>query len=146
MTQQADMGDRVAIEYIATLDNGHIFDETEGTPRTITLGAEQIFPALEEELVGMVAGDVKNVELNSDQAYGPRLQDNMLQVERSLFPAERELTLGEKLSITLADGSDQTMRIRSIDAETVLLDGNHDLAGRHLTFAIKLVSIEKKGH
>lgn len=140
---QVTMGDTVAIEYIATLDNGHIFDNTEGVPRTITLGAEQIFPALEEQMLGMAVGEVKNIELESEQAYGPRLQDNMIQVERKLFPAERNLTLGEKLSIELTDGSQKVMRVREIGPNSVLLDGNHDLAGRHLTFALKLVSIEK---
>ena len=146
MIEQVTMGDTVAIEYIATLDNGHIFDNTEGVPRTITLGAKQIFPALEEQLLGMAAGEVKNVELNSEEAYGPRVQDNLLQVERNLFPAERELKLGKKLSIDLADGSQQVMRVREIGPESVLLDGNHDLAGRHLTFAMKLVAIEKGSH
>ena len=147
MTQQhVTMGDTVAIEYIATLDNGHIFDNTEGVPRTITLGAEQIFPALEQQLLGMAVGEVRNIELNSEQAYGPRLQDNMLQVDRNLFPAERNLTLGEKLSLELADGSQKVMRVRAIEPTTILLDGNHDLAGRHLTFALKLVAIEKGAH
>ena len=146
MGEHVQMGDTVAIEYIGTLDNGHIFDNTEGVPRTITLGAKQIFAALEEHLLSMAAGEVKNIELSSDQAYGPRLQDNMLKVERSLFPAERELKLGEKLSIGLADGSEQPMRVREIGPESVLLDGNHDLAGRNLTFALKLVSIEKGAH
>ena len=146
MIQHANKGDTVAIEYIATLDNGHIFDDTEGVPRTITLGDEQIFPALEEQLLGMIAGEVKNIELNSEQAYGPRLQDNLLLVDRNLFPAERNLTLGEKLSIELADGSQKVMRVRAIEPTTILLDGNHDLAGRHLTFALKLVAIDKGAH
>lgn len=146
MIQQASMGDTIAIEYIGTLDNGHIFDNTDGEPRTITLGAEQLFAAIEQQLVGMAAGEVKNVELECEQAYGPRLQENMLRVERSLFPAERQLQIGEKLSIGLADGSEQVMRIREIGPESVLLDGNHDLAGRQLTFALKLVSIEKGAH
>ena len=142
MKNSASMGDRVAIEYIATLDNGYIFDETEGVPQTITLGAEQIFPALEQQLLGMKAGETKNIELSCDQAYGPRLQENLLRVERSLFPVERELKLGEQISIELADGSQKVMRIRSVDPDAILLDGNHDLAGRHLTFALKLVSVE----
>lgn len=143
MTEQVSMGDTVAIEYIGTLDNGHIFDNTEGVTRTIRIGGGQIFPAMEKALVGMSPEDVKNIELSSDQAYGPRLQENLLSVERSLFPAGRELKLGEKLSITLADGSQQAMRVRAIEPESILLDGNHDLAGRQLTFALKLVAIEK---
>lgn len=144
--KQPAPGDTVIIEYIATLDNGHIFDSTDGVPHTVTLGAEQIFPELEKQLLGMTVGEVRNIELNSDQAYGPRLEDNLLQVDRGLFPGTRELKLGEKLSIELADGSQKVMRVRAIEPETVLLDGNHDLAGRHLTFALKLVGIKADTH
>ena len=143
MSEQARKGDTVAIEYIGTLDNGQIFDNTEGIPRTITIGAEQIFPALEAHLLGMEIGEAKNIELSSDQAYGPRLQDNLLKVARSIFPAERELRIGEKLSLELVDGSQKVMRVRTVDPDSILLDGNHDLAGCQLTFALKLVSIEK---
>lgn len=146
MSEQARIGDMVAIEYIGTLDNGQIFDNTEGAPRTITLGAEQIFPAIEAHLLGMEIGEAKNIELSSDQAYGPRLQDNLLKVARSLFPAERELRIGEKLTLELADGSQKVIRVRTVESDAILLDGNHDLAGCQLTFALKLVSIEKGAH
>ena len=61
-----------------------------------------------------------------------------------MFPTVRELKIGEKISIQLADGSQPPMRIRAIEPESILRDGNHDLAGRNLTFALKLVAIEKQ--
>lgn len=54
-----------------------------------------------------------------------------------------ELNHGERVSSELADGSQQPMRVRAIEPTAILLDGNHDLAGRQLTFALKLVAIEK---
>ncbi len=53
-----------------------------------------------------------------------------------MFPADRALTIGRKLSIELAGGEQRMMRIRQVDEQEVLLDGNHDLAGCDLTFAL----------
>ena len=55
----------------------------------------------------------------------------------------RGLLSDEKISIELVYGSLQVMRVREIGSESVLLDGNHNLAGRHLTFALQMVAIEK---
>ncbi|HEX9778068.1 MAG TPA: peptidylprolyl isomerase, partial [Geopsychrobacteraceae bacterium] len=61
---------------------------------------------------------------------------------RKLFPAERELRIGQKMVIELGGNEQRVMRIRRLDEHDVLLDGNHDLAGCELTFALQLVSIE----
>lgn len=90
----------------------------------------------------MAAGDVKNIHLSADQAYGLCLDENLLTASRKMFPAERELHIGQKMAIELGDNEQRVMRIRRIDDHEVLLDGNHDLAGCDLTFALQLVKIE----
>ena len=140
--QQAKTGDRVTVHYIGTLDNGWIFDQRDDDqPLCLTLGAEQVFPALEREIIGMVAGEVKNIHLSAEQAYGLRRDENLLKASRQLFPAEKELSVGQKLSVELGGNSQRIMRIRHVDERDVLLDGNHDLAGCDLTFALQLVTI-----
>jgi len=140
--QQAKTGDLVTVHYIGTLDNGRIFDQRDGEqPLCLTLGAEEVFPALERAIIGMAVGEVKNVHLPAEQAYGLRLDENLLKVSRQLFPAEKELRIGQKLSVELGDNSGRIMRIRRVDDQEVLLDGNHDLAGCDLTFALQLVAI-----
>lgn len=134
-------GDTVSIEYIGTLDNGRIFHSTEGNPLTFTVGADQVFPLLEKAVLGMAVGEAANVHVPVADAYGPRLEENLLRVERGLFPASRELRIGEKLQIEIG-GSPRVMRVRAVDDESVLLDGNHDLAGCDLTFALQVVGIE----
>ncbi|MDT8421641.1 MAG: FKBP-type peptidyl-prolyl cis-trans isomerase [Desulfuromonadales bacterium] len=140
--QRAELGDMVTVHYIGTLDNGRIFDQRdEDQPLSFTLGNDEVFPALEEAVVGMKPGEVRNIHLRAEQAYGMRREENLLKVQRSLFPAEKELRIGQKLKLELGDGTHRVMRIRTVAEREVLLDGNHDLAGCDLTFALKLVSI-----
>ena len=140
--QRAQKGDRVTVHYIGTLDNGRIFDQRDGEePLTFVIGAEEVFSAMETDIIGMKVGDVKNIHLAAEQAYGLRLDENLLKVSRQMFPADRDLRIGRKLSIELASNDYRMMRIRHVDEQEVLLDGNHDLAGCDLTFALQLVSI-----
>ena len=140
--QRVKMGDRVTIHYIGTLDNGRIFDQRDDDqPLSFTIGTGEVFPALERNMIGMAAGEVRNICLHSAEAYGPRLDENLLHVSRAMFPAGRELRIGQKLSIELGGNEQRVMRVRHIDEHEVLLDGNHDLAGCDLTFALLLVGI-----
>jgi len=140
--QRAQQGDRVTVHYIGTLDNGRIFDQRDGDePLSFTIGAGEVFPAMEAEIIGMKVGEVKNIHLSAEQAYGLRRDENLLKVSRQMFPADRELRVGRKLSIELKGKELRMMRIRQVDEQDVLLDGNHDLAGCDLTFALQLVKI-----
>ena len=140
--QRAQKGDRVTVHYIGTLDNGHIFDQRDGDePLSFVIGTGEIFPDMETNIIGMKVGDVKNIHLAAEQAYGLRLDENLLKVSREMFPADRELRIGRKLNIELAGNEQRMMRIRQVDEQEVLLDGNHDLAGCDLTFALELMEI-----
>ncbi|AJE02278.1 FKBP-type peptidyl-prolyl cis-trans isomerase [Geobacter pickeringii] len=132
-------GDTVAIHYIGTLDDGRIFDSTvdRGEPLVFTIGAGQLFAALEREIVGMAVGGAKNVVIPAAQAYGPRRKENVLRVDRGSFPAG-DLVVGRKVRIEFAGGVERVMLVTEVTEATVTLDGNHPLAGLDLTFALKL--------
>jgi len=141
--RRAKSGDIVTVHYIGTLDNGRIFDQRDmDQPLTFTVGAGEVFTRLENEIVGMAVGEVKNICLLAEDAYGLRLDANLLKVSRDLFPADKELRIGQKLNVELGGTMQRMMRVRTVEEETVTLDGNHDLAGCDLTFALKLVTIE----
>jgi len=140
--RQAELGDKVEIHFIGTVDNGAIFESYDAdSPLQITLGKHEIFRALEHEIVGMHVGEVKNILIKSDEAYGPRLKENIVVAHKSLFPTEREVEIGQKLSIQFADGENRVMLVINIENDDITLDGNHTLAGLDLTFALKLVDI-----
>ncbi len=137
-------GSIVTIAYIGTLENGRIFDSTEQSgPLTFTIGAGEVFPALEQALLGMRSGEVKNVVLSAAEAYGPRREENLLSLPRSSFPAGKPIKIGQKLSIDFSDGESRVMRIAAIDDTVVTLDGNHPLAGCELTFALQVMEVRE---
>ena len=140
--QRAKWGDRVYVEYIGTLDNGKIFDSRDRNDRLeFVLGDGNVFPALEKQIVGMRPGEVKNIILPPEQAFGPRHPGNIIEIQRSLFPAGQEINPGRKLSLRFRDGRERIMLVVDASEEKVTLDGNHALAGCHLTFALKLAAI-----
>ncbi len=141
--KRAQIGSIVSIRYIGTLDNGRIFHSTEGgEPLTFVIGEGQVFPALEQAVTGMKPGEVKNIVISAADAYGPRLEENVIVLERRMFPAGRDLASGQKLSIDFAGGQSRVMIITAVDEERVILDGNHPLAGLDLTFALKIDKVE----
>jgi FKBP-type peptidyl-prolyl cis-trans isomerase 2 len=143
--QQAKPGDRVTVNYIGTLDNGYVFDSREeDAPLEITLGKNEVFSALESGIIGMKVGEVKNIEIGAEDAFGPRRQENIISLPRNNFPAEKEIKPGTKLIIQFRDESEKVMLVREVDEESVVLDGNHALAGLDLTFALKLVAIHRE--
>lgn len=138
----ATHGSSVTISYIGTLDNGRIFHSTEEHgPQTFTIGDGQVFPALEQALIGMRAGEVKNILLTAAEAYGPRVRENIVRVAREAFPAGKEIVAGQKLSIDFKGGASRVMVVSAVAEDGVTLDGNHPLAGLDLTFALKLESV-----
>jgi len=136
-------GSTVTISYVGTLDNGRIFHSTdEQGPLVFNVGSDQVFPALEQAIIGMRIGDVKNVVLSAEEAYGPRCPENIIQVARQVFPAGKDITVGQKLSIDFKGGVTRLMLVTAVSESEVTLDGNHPLAGCELTFALRVDSVE----
>lgn len=136
-------GSRVTINYIGTLDNGRIFHDTSAdAPLVFTVGEGKVFPALEKFLTGMQTGEVRTVILSADEAYGPRLQENIITLERRHFPAGKEIVAGQKLSMEFTNGATRVMQVTNVSESAVTVDGNHPLAGQELTFALKIEKIE----
>lgn len=141
--KRAQIGSTVTISYIGTLDNGRIFDSTEDNgPLTFTIGTDQVFAALEQKIIGMASGETKNILVPAAEAYGPRLDENIIKVKRDMFPADRELRIGEKLRIEFNGGRERILIILEVNEQEVTLDGNHPLAGLDLTFALRLDAVE----
>lgn len=139
----AEHGKTVRVHYIGTLDTGRIFDSTEGgDPYEFTIGNGQVFPALEQAVIGMAAGEVKNILVPAEEAFGGWRKENILTLERGRFPRDRELRVGQKLSIGFAGGQALVMMVVDAGEDMVTLDGNHPLAGHDLTFALKLEGVK----
>jgi peptidylprolyl isomerase len=142
-TMRVEPGKKVTVHYIGTLDNGRIFHSTpDDEPLVFTFGAGELFPALEQALEGMTVGEVRNIIIPADEAYGMRSPDNIIKIDRSRFPAGKEIAVGQKLTVEFAGKKCRVMIVTEVCEESVTLDGNHPLAGLDLTFAIRIDDIQ----
>jgi FKBP-type peptidyl-prolyl cis-trans isomerase 2 len=138
----AKSGDTVRIHYTGTLSDGSVFDSSEGRdPLEFTLGSGQVIPGFDNAVDGMSVGDKKVAEIPADQAYGPRHDEAIQDVPRAQIPAEIPLEIGLQLQMQSPTGQVVPVTVVEITDESVKLDANHMLAGKDLTFAIELVSI-----
>ena len=84
---QAKSGDTVKIHYTGTLDDGTQFDSSQGRdPLEFEVGSGQVIPGFDKAVEGMTVGDSKSVRIEADEAYGPRHEQLVQQVERSVLP------------------------------------------------------------
>lgn len=139
---QAKQGDIVRVHYTGRLDDGTVFDTSQGRdPLEFTIGEGNIIPGFEEAVVGMSPGDLKTERIESDRAYGPHREDQVLQVPREHFPPDLEPAVGLPLQIRHSSGQTMAAFISEVEDDRVTLDANHPLAGQDLTFEIELVEI-----
>ncbi|GAB4365591.1 MAG: peptidylprolyl isomerase [Elainellaceae cyanobacterium] len=139
---QAKQGDTVAVHYTGKLDNGAVFDSSEGRePLQFSIGSGNLIPGFEQAVIGMAPGESKTATIPAEQAYGPHHQEMVLVVERQRIPDDVPVTVGQRLQIQQQGGQVIPVMVTDISDSDVTLDANHPLAGQDLIFDIQLVSI-----
>ena len=137
----AQSGDNVKIHYTGTLDDGSVFDSSEGRdPLGFTLGSGQVIQGFDDAVTGMEVGESKTVRIPANEAYGEARDDLVLEMPRDQVPPDVEIELGMQLSVQQQNGQAVPVTVVEISDKTVKLDANHALAGKALTFALELVS------
>lgn len=137
-------GDTVAIDYTVTTNDGTVVGGTEGQgPQVIELGGQQIFPQIEEALTGMEVGGEETVTIASENAFGPRRDELVVDIPRANLPPETNPEPGMQLSAQQDDGQEMKLTITEVKDDAVTADANHPLAGQDLIFGIKLVDIKQ---
>lgn len=133
----AKAGDTVSVNYTGTLDDGTVFDSSEGRdPLTFKVGSGQVIKGFDDAVVGMAVGDKKSVHLTADEAYGQHRADLVLQIPAASAPAG--LSKGDR--VQLGNGAPAT--VVDITSDTITVDANSPLAGKALNFDIELVKID----
>lgn len=139
---EAKQGDKVKVHYKGTLDDGTIFDSSEGRdPLEFTIGDGNIIPGFEEAVIGMNPGESKSQHIPAEQAYGPKVPELVAEVEREQIPPHINPEVGQQLQIKQDDGQVTIVTITDVNDKTISLDANHPLAGKNLTFEITLVEV-----
>lgn len=139
---KAGQGDTVHVHYAGRLEDGTVFDSSEGRdPIEFTLGAGQVIPGFEKAVIGMAEGETATARIPPEEAYGPQSQELVLRVERSQFPEGVTPQVGQRFQMQTQDGNTVRVTVTEEHEDTVEIDANHPLAGKALTFDVELVKI-----
>ncbi len=139
---QAKDGDRVKVHYTGTFADGTVFDSSfDEDPFEFVIGEQSVLPGFENAIIGMNEGETKVVTVLPEEGYGKYDRNLIVDIERSHMPEDIDLQIGKILEFHADDGAVALVTIRDITETKVTLDGNHPLAGKELTFEIKLLEI-----
>ncbi len=133
-------GDEVSVHYTGKLDDGQVFDTSEGRdPLTFTVGSGQLIPGFDQAVRGLEVGDKTTVAIPPGEAYGERDEARIQEVPREMLDAP-DLEEGQVIGLQTPDGQQLQATVAGLTDEAVKLDFNHFLAGKTLTFEIEVVS------
>ena len=140
---KAKKGDNVKVHYKGKLTTGEQFDSSEGRdPLAFTVGAGQMIKGFDEAIPGMAVGEKKTINIAPENAYGPKNEEAIVEFPKSNIPEDMKLEPGMKLQLRNQDGQPIPVTVAEVKDDVVILDANHELAGKELVFDIELVEIE----
>lgn len=121
---------------------GELLDSSEQSGPLVYLhGRQGLLPALEQALEGRSAGERLALEIPPELAYGALVPKGEQVLPRSAFPDSVELEEGLPLASQGPDGRLHALFVTQIEADRVVLDRNHPLAGLTLCFEIEIVAV-----
>ena len=139
---EAKTGDTVRIHYTGTLADGSQFDSSAGRdPLEFKLGSGQVIPGFDQAVTGITVDQEQTVEIPAADAYGAVHEDRRQSFPRDQIPADIPLEIGTQLQLAGPQGQPIMVQIADVSDDAVILDANHPLAGKDLTFQIRLVEI-----
>ena len=140
-------GDTIQIHYKGTLtEDGSLFDSSEGRePLSFTVGDGMVIFGFDKGVIGMQVGEKKVIDIPHLEGYGPLNEDMFFEFEKSHLPSEMgEPMPGMELQMSDQEGNELPVVILEVKENTIVLNGNHPLAGKDLTFEVELVDIQTK--
>ncbi|MCF0141621.1 MAG: FKBP-type peptidyl-prolyl cis-trans isomerase [Mogibacterium sp.] len=139
-----NVGKVVKVHYEGTLDDGSKFDSSydRGEPLEFVCGAGMMILGFDEAVANMSEGEIVNVHLTADRAYGERSEQAVLTVEIKDLPGSETLEVGARVALQNPYGQPVPVTVTEKDDVHITFDANHELAGKELNFKIELVGIE----
>ena len=138
-------GDKVKVQYIGTLKDGTIFDNSRDREEGLVFEIDdgKLLKGFNNAVKDLSVGEKTKVDLIAKEAYGEYLNEAVVSVKKAEFPQDFKFEENG-----FVEGRDQTGQqiqgqiIKILD-ESINVDLNHPLAGEDLTFEIELIEVVK---
>lgn len=136
-------GSKIKVHYTGTFDDGEVFDSSRQAqePFEFEVGAGQVIPGFENALVGMKAGEIKQVRLTEDEAYGPYNQEMVFDADPNQFEEGLSPEVGQQFQTQMQDGTPLLLTVKAVSEEKITLDANHPMAGKALNFDLEVIEV-----
>ena len=126
---------------------GDVINTFADKPATLSLGAGELSPAMEQRLLGLAEGARVTFELAAGEAFGERNPDMQQWVARKLMnelgDPDEKYNVGDVVQFPTPDGQGSyagaVVQVREDGG--VLFDFNHPLAGQPVTFEVQVIGI-----
>ena len=89
----------------------------------------------------MQAGEKKVISLQSEEAFGPYVEELITTVDKSELPPNLEIEKDQQLQIQQPDGQIILVKVIDMTDKDITFDANHPLAGKDIEFDIHLIEI-----
>jgi peptidylprolyl isomerase len=137
-------GHMVSVEYTGTLSDGEEFDSSKNNgPISFIVGSQQVIKGFDDAVVGMKINQSKKIHIKKEDAYGDVNPQLLHKIPMDKIPEDirKQVKEGGFLVMQSPIGQQIPAKVKSIANNEITLDLNHPLAGKDLTFDIKLVDL-----
>ena len=144
---QVQPGSFLTLHYrLSGPDGADLVNTFNDKPATLSMGAGELAPAMEARLLGLAEGTHESFDLAAGEAFGERNPDMLQRVKRSLLDElgdpEEQYHVGDVVQFPTPDGQGAYAGVlREVDGDVLVFDFNHPLAGRPVTFEVKLIGV-----
>lgn len=134
-------GDKIAVHYTGWLENGEKFDSSIDSKETFKfqVGTGMVIQGFDEAVVGMEIGDRKKIVISPEKGYGERSEKHVFDVDKGSFPEGAVVEKGAVFEMHSDHGDVVPVLVVEVNENDVILDANHPLSGKTLTFEIELI-------
>lgn len=140
--KKVEDGNFVKVHYTGKYENGEVFDSSTGCqPLEIQVGSKQVIPGFEQALLGMAPSEKKSFDLKPAEAYGEHDESLQQTFNRADFPEDFNPEPGQVIILENPSQGQFPATVKSIEGEEVVLDLNHPLAGKAISFDVEVLEI-----
>ena len=137
-------GKKVRVHYKGTFNDGTQFDSSydRGEPLEFICGTGMMIPGFDKAVLEMNPGNAVDVHLMPEEAYGQPDERYIIRAAIAELRGSEALSIGERVYLMAGNGQQIPVTVKEKTDTEIVLDANHEMAGKELNFHIELLSVE----